>query len=84
MLKARPARAAADQAMPIIAAPQTKSTATAIAATVEEALASPHASACTRAGGSSTRAAGRRQNSMNAMPPTQTTTASRWNAFRNA
>ena len=44
MLKASPARAAADQAMPTIAAPHTNSTAIAIAATARK-RASPRASA---------------------------------------
>ena len=83
MLKASPARDAADQAMPTIAAPQTKITAIAIATTAMKRFIAACISV-TRAGGSRTRAAGRRQNSMNAMPPIQTTTPSRWNAFRNA
>ena len=76
MLKARPARAAADQAMPTIAAPHAKITAAAIETTVMNRF----IAACmrvTRVGGSRTRAAGRRQNSVNAMPPIQTTTPSR-------
>jgi hypothetical protein len=83
MLKRRPVRVAADQASATIATPHTKMTAIAIATTA----AKRRIAACisvTRAGGSRTRAAGRRQNSMNAMPPTQTMTASRWNAFRVA
>jgi hypothetical protein len=80
MLKRSPARAAADHAIATIATPHTKSTA--IAATT--AAMNLRIAACIsaiRAGGSRTRAAGRRQNSTNAMPPTQTMTASRWSAF---
>jgi len=69
-------RAAADHAMPTIAAPHTNNTAIAIAATARNRLIAACISV-TRAGGSRTRAAGRRQNSMNAMPPIQTTTPSR-------
>ena len=45
MLKARPARAAADQAMPTIAAPHTNNTAIGDRGDGDEALASPRASA---------------------------------------
>jgi hypothetical protein len=71
-----PSRAAVDQASAIIATPETKITATAMPTTKRNR----RIAACikaTRAGGSRTRAAGRRQNSVNAMPPTQTMTASR-------
>ena len=62
--------------MPTIVAPVTKATAAAIT-TSDMKRPSAACISLTRAGGSSTAAAGRRQKRVNAMPPTQATTASR-------
>ena len=85
MLKARPARAAADAGDADHGrAAREPATARRRSRRRRRSGASPRASASRAPAGSSTRPAGRRQNSVKAMPPIQATTASRWIAFRDA